>query len=138
MGNIEDITAEILCGYASVLQKTNSQLIPDTNISLEQYLNVREIAKKERYLQSDMQRKELLSDEPKEVFYREKEDMRYNIQDDLSHHQREHTVLSRIQGENQKDSVVTSQKTMAEEYDAPLEPKEDAFDESAIFASLEE
>lgn len=138
MGNIEDITAEILCGYASVLQKTNSQLIPDTNISLEQYLNVREIAKKEQYLQPDMQRKELLSDEPKEAFCREKDDMRYNIQEDLSHHQSEHTVLSRIQGENQKDPVITSQKTMAEEYDTPLGPEEDVFDESAIFASLEE
>ena len=53
MGEIENIAAQILMGYADIVKQTGSLLQLDANISLDQYLKVREIAKKEKYMYKD-------------------------------------------------------------------------------------
>lgn len=146
MGEIENIAAQILMGYADIVKQTGSLLQPDANISLDQYLKVREIAKKEKYMYKDAFVSGSTSVEENRVpekknnrspdvgkFYPEK-DICYN-QQNIENDTTKTAVNTNI---NADTKSFVQQKPEEFEDGSEAGSMDDEFDESAIFAGMQE
>ena len=146
MGEIENIAAQILMGYADIVKQTGSLLQPDANISLDQYLKVREIAKKEKYMYKDAFVSGSTSVEENMVpeknnrfspdagkFYPEK-DICYN-QQNIENDPTKTAVNTNI---NADTKSFVQQKPEEFEDGSEAGSMDDEFDESAIFAGMQE
>lgn len=147
MGEIENIAAQILMGYADIVKQTGSILQPDANISLDQYLKVREIAKKEKYMYKDAfvsgstsveenrvpEKKNNRSSPDVGKFYPEN-DICYN-QQKIKNDQTKNAVNTNI---NADSKPFLQQKPEKFEDGSETRIMDDEFDESAIFAGMQE
>lgn len=146
MGEIENIAAQILMGYADIVKQTGSLLQPDANISLDQYLKVREIAKKEKYMYKDAFASGSTSVEENRVpeknnrffpdtgkFYTEN-DICYN-QQNIENDTTKTAVNTNI---NADTKSFVQQKPEEFEDGSEAGSMDDEFDESAIFAGMQE
>ena len=147
MGEIENIAAQILMGYADIVKQTGSILQPDANISLDQYLKVREIAKKEKYMYKDAfvsgstsveenrvpEKKNNRSSPDVGKFYPEN-DICYN-QQKIKNDQTKNAVNTNI---NADSKPFLQQKPEKFEDGSETGIMDDEFDESAIFARMQE
>lgn len=147
MGEIENIAAQILMGYADIVKQTGSILQPDANISLDQYLKVREIAKKEKYMYKDAfvsgstsveenrvpEKKNNRSSPDVGKFYPEN-DICYN-QQKIKNDQTKNAVNTNI---NADSKPFLQQKPEKFEDGSETRIMDDEFDESAIFARMQE
>lgn len=147
MGEIENIAAQILMGYADIVKQTGSLLQPDANISLDQYLKVREIAKKEKYMYKDAFVSGSTSIEenrvPEKKNNRSSPDVgKFYPENDICYNQQ------KIENDTTKNAVNTNIKAdtksfvqqKPEEFEDGSEAgsMDDEFDESAIFARMQE
>ncbi len=147
MGEIENIAAQILMGYADIVKQTGSLLQPDANISLDQYLKVREIAKKEKYMYKDAFVSGSTSVEenrvPEKKNNRSSPDVgKFYPENDICYNQQ------KIENDTTKNAVNTNIKAdtksfvqqKPEEFEDGSEAgsMDDEFDESAIFARMQE
>lgn len=147
MGEIENIAAQILMGYADIVKQTGSLLQPDANISLDQYLKVREIAKKEKYMYKDAFASGSTSVEenrvPEKKNNRSSPDVgKFYPENDICYNQQ------KIENDTTKNAVNTNIKAdtksfvqqKPEEFEDGSEAgsMDDEFDESAIFARMQE
>lgn len=147
MGEIENIAAQILMGYADIVKQTGSLLQPDANISLDQYLKVREIAKKEKYMYKDAfvsgstsveenrvpEKKNNRSSPDVGKFYTEN-NICYN-QQKIENDQTKNAVNTNI---NVDSKPFLQQKPEEFEDGSETGIMDDEFDESAIFARMQE
>lgn len=147
MGEIENIAAQILMGYADIVKQTGSLLQPDANISLDQYLKVREIAKKEKYMYKDAfvsgntsveenmvpEKKNNRSSPDAGKFYPEN-DICYN-QQKIENDPTKTAVNTNI---NADTKSFVQQKPEEFEDGSEAGSMDDEFDESAIFAGMQE
>lgn len=147
MGEIENIAAQILMGYADIVKQTGSLLQPDANISLDQYLKVREIAKKEKYMYKDAfvsgstsveenrvpEKKNNRSSPDVGKFYPEK-DICYN-QQNIENDTTKNAVNTNIKADTKS---FVQQKPEEFEDGSEAGSMDDEFDESAIFAGMQE
>lgn len=133
-------------GYADIVKQTGSLLQPDANISLDQYLKVREIAKKEKYMYKDAFVSGSTSVEENMVpeknnrfspdagkFYPEK-DICYN-QQNIENDPTKTAVNTNI---NADTKSFVQQKPEEFEDGSEAGSMDDEFDESAIFAGMQE
>lgn len=147
MGEIENIAAQILMGYADIVKQTGSLLQPDANISLDQYLKVREIAKKEKYMYKDAFASGSTSVEenrvPEKKNNRSSPDVgKFCPENDICYNQQN------IENDTTKTAVNTNinadtksfvqQKPEEFEDGSEAGSMDDEFDESAIFAGMQE
>ena len=147
MGEIENIAAQILMGYADIVKQTGSLLQLDANISLDQYLKVREIAKKEKYMYKDAFVSGSTSVEenrvPEKKNNRSSPDVgKFYPENDICYNQQ------RIENDPTKTAVNTNinadtksfvqQKPEEFEDGSEAGSMDDEFDESAIFAGMQE
>ena len=147
MGEIENIAAQILMGYADIVKQTGSLLQPDANIYLDQYLKVREIAKKEKYIYKDAFVSGSTSVEenrvPEKKNNRSSPDVgKFYPENDICYNQQ------KIENDTTKNAVNTNIKAdtksfvqqKPEEFEDGSEAgsMDDEFDESAIFARMQE
>lgn len=147
MGEIENIAAQILMGYADIVKQTGSLLQPDANISLDQYLKVREIAKKEKYMYKDAFVSGSTSVEenrvPEKKNNRSSPDVgKFYPENDICYNQQ------KIENDTTKNAVNTNinadskpfvqQKPEEFEDGSEAGSMDDEFDESAIFAGMQE
>lgn len=147
MGEIENIAAQILMGYADIVKQTGSLLQPDANISQDQYLKVREIAKKEKYMYKDAFVSGSTSVEenrvPEKKNNRSSPDVgKFYPENDICYNQQ------KIENDTTKNAVNTNIKAdtksfvqqKPEEFEDGSEAgsMDDEFDESAIFARMQE
>lgn len=147
MGEIENIAAQILMGYADIVKQTGSLLQPDANISLDQYLKVREIAKKEKYMYKDAFVSGSASVEenrvPEKKNNRSSPDVgKFYPENDICYNQQ------KIENDPTKTAVNTNinadtksfvqQKPEEFEDGSEAGSMDDEFDESAIFAGMQE
>lgn len=147
MGEIENIAAQILMGYADIVKQTGSLLQPDANISLDQYLKVREIAKKEKYMYKDAFVSGSTSVEenrvPEKKNNRSSPDVgKFYTENNICYNQQ------KIENDTTKNAVNTNIKAdtksfvqqKPEEFEDGSEAgsMDDEFDESAIFAGMQE
>lgn len=147
MGEIENIAAQILMGYADIVKQTGSLLQPDANISLDQYLKVREIAKKEKYMYKDAFVSGSTSVEenrvPEKKNNRSSPDVgKFYPENDICYNQQ------KIENDPTKTAVNTNinadtksfvqQKPEEFEDGSEAGSMDDEFDESAIFAGMQE
>lgn len=147
MGEIENIAAQILMGYADIVKQTGSLLQLDANISLDQYLKVREIAKKEKYMYKDAFVSGSTSVEenrvPEKKNNRSSPDVgKFYPENDICYNQQ------KIENDPTKNAVNTNIKAdtksfvqqKPEEFEDGSEAgsMDDEFDESAIFARMQE
>ena len=147
MGEIENIAAQILMGYADIVKQTGSLLQPDANISLDQYLKVRDIAKKEKYMYKDAFVSGSTSVEenrvPEKKNNRSSPDVgKFYPENDICYNQQ------KIENDTTKNAVNTNIKAdtksfvqqKPEEFEDGSEAgsMDDEFDESAIFARMQE
>lgn len=147
MGEIENIAAQILMGYADIVKQTGSLLQLDANISLDQYLKVREIAKKEKYMYKDAfvsgstfveenrvpEKKNNRSSPDVGKFYPEN-DICYN-QQKIENDTTKTAVNTNI---NADTKSFVQQKPEEFEDGSEAGSMDDEFDESAIFARMQE
>lgn len=147
MGEIENIAAQILMGYADIVKQTGSLLQLDANISLDQYLKVREIAKKEKYMYKDAfvsgstfveenrvpEKKNNRSSPDVGKFYPEN-DICYN-QQKIENDTTKNAVNTNI---NADSKPFVQQKPEEFEDGSEAGSMDDEFDESAIFAGMQE
>lgn len=147
MGEIENIAAQILMGYADIVKQTGSLLQLDANISLDQYLKVREIAKKEKYMYKDAfvsgstfveenrvpEKKNNRSSPDVGKFYPEN-DICYN-QQKIENDTTKTAVNTNI---NADTKSFVQQKPEEFEDGSEAGSMDDEFDESAIFAGMQE
>lgn len=147
MGEIENIAAQILMGYADIVKQTGSLLQLDANISLDQYLKVREIAKKEKYMYKDAfvsgstfveenrvpEKKNNRSSPDVGKFYPEN-DICYN-QQKIENDPTKTAVNTNI---NADTKSFVQQKPEEFEDGSEAGSMDDEFDESAIFAGMQE
>jgi hypothetical protein len=147
MGEIENIAAQILMGYADIVKQTGSLLQPDANISLDQYLKVREIAKKEKYMYKDAfvsgstsveenrvpEKKNNRSSPDVGKFYTEN-NICYN-QQNIENDTTKTAVNTNI---NADTKSFVQQKPEEFEDGSEAGSMDDEFDESAIFAGMQE
>ncbi len=147
MGEIENIAAQILMGYADIVKQTGSLLQLDANISLDQYLKVREIAKKEKYMYKDAFVSGSTSVEenrvPEKKNNRSSPDVgKFYPENDICYNQQ------KIENDPTKTAVNTNinadtksfvqQKPEEFEDGSEAGSMDDEFDESAIFAGMQE
>lgn len=146
MGEIENIAAQILMGYADIVKQTGSLLQPDANISLDQYLKVREIAKKEKYMYKDAFVSGSTSVEENRV-----PEKKNNRSPDVGKFYTENNICynqQNIENDTTKTAVNTNinadtksfvqQKPEEFEDGSEAGSMDDEFDESAIFAGMQE
>lgn len=134
-------------GYADIVKQTGSLLQPDVNISLDQYLKVREIAKKEKYMYMDAFVSGSTSVEenrvPEKKNNRSSPDVgKFYPENDICYNQQ------KIENDTTKNAVNTNIKAdtksfvqqKPEEFEDGSEAgsMDDEFDESAIFAGMQE
>lgn len=134
-------------GYADIVKQTGSLLQPDANISLDQYLKVREIAKKEKYMYKDAFVSGSTSVEenrvPEKKNNRSSPDVvKFYPENDICYNQQ------KIENDTTKNAVNTNIKAdtksfvqqKPEEFEDGSEAgsMDDEFDESAIFAGMQE
>lgn len=134
-------------GYADIVKQTGSLLQPDANISLDQYLKVREIAKKEKYMYKDAFVSGSTSVEenrvPEKKNNRSSPDVgKFYPENDICYNQQ------KIENDTTKNAVNTNIKAdtksfvqqKPEEFEDGSEAgsMDDEFDESAIFARMQE
>lgn len=134
-------------GYADIVKQTGSLLQPDANISLDQYLKVREIAKKEKYMYKDAFVSGSTSIEenrvPEKKNNRSSPDVgKFYPENDICYNQQ------KIENDTTKNAVNTNIKAdtksfvqqKPEEFEDGSEAgsMDDEFDESAIFARMQE
>ena len=133
-------------GYADIVKQTGSLLQPDANISLDQYLKVREIAKKEKYMYKDAFVSGSTSVEENRVpekknnrspdvgkFYTEN-NICYN-QQNIENHTTKPAVNTNITADTKS---FVQQKPEEFEDGSEAGSMDDEFDESAIFAGMQE
>lgn len=140
MGEIENIAAQILMGYADIVKQTGSILQPDANISLDQYLKVREIAKKEKYMYKDAFVSGSTSVEENRVPEKNNrfspDTGKFYPENDICYNQQ------KIENDQTKNAVNTNinADSKPEEFEDGSEAgsMDDEFDESAIFAGMQE
>ena len=134
-------------GYADIVKQTGSILQPDANISLDQYLKVREIAKKEKYMYKDAfvsgstsveenrvpEKKNNRSSPDVGKFYPEN-DICYN-QQKVENDQTKNEANTNI---NADSKPFLQQKPEEFEDGSETGIMDDEFDESAIFARMQE
>ena len=134
-------------GYADIVKQTGSLLQLDANISLDQYLKVREIAKKEKYMYKDAFVSGSTSVEenrvPEKKNNRSSPDVgKFYPENDICYNQQ------KIENDPTKNAVNTNIKAdtksfvqqKPEEFEDGSEAgsMDDEFDESAIFARMQE
>ena len=134
-------------GYADIVKQTGSLLQPDANISQDQYLKVREIAKKEKYMYKDAFVSGSTSVEenrvPEKKNNRSSPDVgKFYPENDICYNQQ------KIENDTTKNAVNTNIKAdtksfvqqKPEEFEDGSEAgsMDDEFDESAIFARMQE
>lgn len=134
-------------GYADIVKQTGSLLQLDANISLDQYLKVREIAKKEKYMYKDAfvsgstsveenrvpEKKNNRSSPDVGKFY-PKNDICYN-QQKIENDPTKTAVNTNI---NADTKSFVQQKPEEFEDGSEAGSMDDEFDESAIFAGMQE
>lgn len=134
-------------GYADIVKQTGSLLQLDANISLDQYLKVREIAKKEKYMYKDAfvsgstfveenrvpEKKNNRSSPDVGKFYPEN-DICYN-QQKIENDTTKTAVNTNI---NADTKSFVQQKPKEFEDGSEAGSMDDEFDESAIFAGMQE
>ena len=134
-------------GYADIVKQTGSLLQLDANISLDQYLKVREIAKKEKYMYKDAfvsgstfveenrvpEKKNNRSSPDVGKFYPEN-DICYN-QQKIENDPTKTAVNTNI---NADTKSFVQQKPEEFEDGSEAGSMDDEFDESAIFAGMQE
>lgn len=134
-------------GYADIVKQTGSLLQLDANISLDQYLKVREIAKKEKYMYKDAfvsgstfveenrvpEKKNNRSSPDVGKFYPEN-DICYN-QQKIENDTTKTAVNTNI---NADTKSFVQQKPEEFEDGSEAGSMDDEFDESAIFARMQE
>lgn len=134
-------------GYADIVKQTGSLLQLDANISLDQYLKVREIAKKEKYMYKDAfvsgstfveenrvpEKKNNRSSPDVGKFYPEN-DICYN-QQKIENDTTKTAVNTNI---NADTKSFVQQKPEEFEDGSEAGSMDDEFDESAIFAGMQE
>lgn len=134
-------------GYADIVKQTGSLLQLDANISLDQYLKVREIAKKEKYMYKDAFVSGSTSVEenrvPEKKNNRSSPDVgKFYPENDICYNQQ------KIENDPTKTAVNTNinadtksfvqQKPEEFEDGSEAGSMDDEFDESAIFAGMQE
>ena len=134
-------------GYADIVKQTGSLLQLDANISLDQYLKVREIAKKEKYMYKDAFVSGSTSVEenrvPEKKNNRSSPDVgKFYPENDICYNQQ------KIENDTTKNAVNTNinadskpfvqQKPEEFEDGSEAGSMDDEFDESAIFAGMQE
>lgn len=134
-------------GYADIVKQTGSLLQPDANISLDQYLKVREIAKKEKYMYKDAfvsgstsveenrvpEKKNNRSSPDVGKFYTEN-NICYN-QQNIENDTTKNAVNTNISADSKP---FVQQKPEEFEDGSGAGSMDDEFDESAIFAGMQE
>lgn len=147
MGEIENIAAQILMGYADIVKQTGSLLQPDANISLDQYLKVREIAKKEKYMYKDAFVSGSTSVEenrvPEKKNNRSSPDVgKFYTENNICYNQQniENDTTKTAVNTNINADTKSFVQQKPEEFEDGSETgiMDDEFDESAIFAGMQE